>query len=392
MMVDVAPLLLQMQTQVGAPRSPYITEVNDPLLPPQTREGMLAHFPDSIYDLSPESHLSILLGVLLGDVGVGQLRKKITYAHLSQVLMTSHYYDMDRFFADVLGLKRFLSEGLAFDPATESGTAAEWEAVIAADASYRNRVALFVEGLTWGPTIPGLTMMASAVCGVPVRIYETYVALDAEDTADTPDTTFLTYGDLEAYTYGDLDGKRYSEMEGITTFLGRDTRSEFVIRPQGPLTNEQRYHLIRVMDRLKPANSMMTIDTTGTPVYTRVDPLEAYSPFVHWLCRSTLVISDAEAYQGDYGDVEVGDEVERKISAFSERSGDEWFYNDSILSVTSSAIEEDGTVRDHNYERAYDAGTNTTRSYVAADALASPHEIRSGRLVRDGMVSVGSTS
>jgi hypothetical protein len=108
--------LLRLQAPLGVPRSTFFETTTDPLLPPWRTTEMLAHFYDAIYDLRPESHLSRLLKVVLGDTGTGQLRKRYTYAHLSQFLLTTHYTDLDLLYGGVFGLHRFLRERLDIDP------------------------------------------------------------------------------------------------------------------------------------------------------------------------------------------------------------------------------------------------------------------------------------
>ena len=376
--------LLDMQASRGIPLSSDVEAVTDPLLPPQSTKEMFAHFWEDLYDLRPESHLSRLLGVLLGDTGVGQLRKRYTYVHISRVLHSAHFYDLDRLFADVFGLRRFLSEGLVFDPYTTGGSAAEWEAVLAADASYRNRVEQFVRGVNMGATPSGITQMASAVVGHPVRIYETYKFIDSEESYEGSAGGGVTYGDLDQMYYREIEGWTYGSLEGTAAYAGKGSRTEFVIRPLRSLTHEERYHLIKVIGRMKPVGSMMSIDQAGVEINDPVASAAVYSSSSYWHIRSQVVADEAvaDAYQR----YDNGEMTEQPKAMFSDYQGEEWFYNDDILSVTTYAQEAGQVVQQSNYERVASTEMHETIDYLPSYAVTPQIDILRGRAVRDGVL------
>ncbi len=376
--------LFAMQAPKGVPLSSAFEAISDPLLPPQGRQEMLAHFWDEIYDLSPESHLSRLLAVILGDPGVGQLRKQYTYSHLSASLATARFYDIDRLFADVFGFRRFLAERLPFDPFENNGTASEWEAVLAADATYRNRVEHFVRGVNRGATLPGLYAVSEAVLGHPVRIYELFHFLDDSETYESNSSGLTnTYEELEAKTYAELETMTYGELEGASAYQGRsfESRTEFIVRPLRTITAEEKYHLNRALSRLKPAGTMLTIDPSGITIDTPTPAAAAYSPSSYWHVRSEVAAQ--ERNRGVYPRYSQGRAVEQPRAAFSEYQGEEWYYP-TVVSVTSYS-QEGETIRPDNFERVVDYD-GRVRDYEPEQAMASASDLSRARLSRDGIL------
>lgn len=378
--------LLDMQAPRGVPLTDQVTVTSDPLLPPQSSREMLAHFFEDLYDLRPESHLSRLLGVLLGDSGVGQLRKRFTYAHLSHTIRTAHFYDLDRFFADVFGFRRLFAERLPFDPYEHAGTQEEWEEILARDAAYQNRVAQFVRGINWGATKTGMHLVASAILSHPVRIYEMYHAIDDADTYD-PETNdqINTYGDLEAYTYFQLNALAYSEVEGVSAYVGRanSSRTEFIVRPLRPITAEEKYHLTVVLNRLKPAASLVTIDPTGVQATQPVTITGVSSPSSHWQIQQRVVADPSN--QNFYAVYLDGEPAEQPRPVFSGYQGGEWYHNQDVEEISAYAVQDDEVVQTSNYERVVGIDTGDAVDYIPRSALVQANDIHRGRIARDGV-------
>jgi hypothetical protein len=103
---DRTAALLDMQAPRGVPISDLVATVTDPINAPMRTNDLLQHFWQGLYDRSPESHLMRLCKVLLGDAGAGNLRKRYVYQHLSEVLLTAHFSDLDRLYGAVFGLAR----------------------------------------------------------------------------------------------------------------------------------------------------------------------------------------------------------------------------------------------------------------------------------------------
>lgn len=134
----------------------------------------LANFDDDIYDLSPSSHLYKLMEVLLGDAGLGGLRKVQVIADIGEALETTHFFDLDRYIGVPLGLPRRPQETYPYDPYTDELSLQEWIEVTAKDASYRSRLALLLQGLNRGGTPEGIALIAEAVTGYPHYVAENW--------------------------------------------------------------------------------------------------------------------------------------------------------------------------------------------------------------------------
>lgn len=348
--------LLSMQAPQGVPRSDFFETVTDPLLPPQRVDQMLAHFPEQVYDLRPESHLSRLLKVLLGESGTGQLRKRYTYAHLSHFVATMRYHDLDRFFSGVFGLKRFIRERIDIDAYRDAATDAEWEAINVADASYRARLEAFTASLSMAGTPSGLAMAASALLGTEVRVYETY---------------------------------EFLEMGGGLPFDSRvppaGARSEFVVRPLRDITPEEEYQLVRVLSRIKPSDALMTIDSSFANNFIPLTPSRVAATDSYWHVRKQVSISPENA--GLYARYEEGQPVEQPRLAFSQFQGEAWNYNADATGVASYTEDEAGLrVQEPDFSRYVD-GSNRPHDYTPDRALKDPGKILLGRYVSDGVLS-----
>ena len=106
------PVLLALQAPTGLPRSSQLSTVTDPITATQRTSDRMRHFFPDVYDLSPESHLSRFVKVLIGDAGIGGLTKQYAVARQQSFLLTTRYNDLDRFYGAVLGFRRMSSETL----------------------------------------------------------------------------------------------------------------------------------------------------------------------------------------------------------------------------------------------------------------------------------------
>lgn len=158
---------------------PSVTKTEtDLLLQPTSVYERLRHFPENVYDLSPESSVSKLMKVLLGDAGAGQLRKRLFVQHMQATLQGSHFFDLDRFYGPLLGIRRSPSEVLTFDPYVQTATRDQWDDAHARDASFRSRIEQLARAIVYGPTPAGMELIAEALLAVDCDVYESYVQAD----------------------------------------------------------------------------------------------------------------------------------------------------------------------------------------------------------------------
>jgi len=188
-----------------APLRPGIEEATGLLIAPQTVERRMRHFPEEVYDTSPNTHLYRFVAALVGDSGAGQLKKRLVMQRLASTLQGTHFYDLDRFYGALLGLDRHIGEQLSSDPYTTPQTTDAWQRMADRDGSYRSRIEQFARAINYGATAVGLELIAEAILGADVEIAESFEWADVRAQSYSQVESLGTYGDLEAYTYGDLE-------------------------------------------------------------------------------------------------------------------------------------------------------------------------------------------
>lgn len=273
--------VLPLQTFVSEPMLPTMSSETGMLAVDLSTETRLAHFDPALYDMRPGSHLVRLMKALLGDAGVGQLRKSLTTQRISSILSGSHFFDLDGFWGALLNVGRRSSELLVFDPTRSVATPEQWDDVLARDARYRERIIGLSQSLPMIGTVAGLKMAAEAVAGAPCEIYEVWPLLNAGQQSssgrswDQVETLSSSWDVLltPPQTWDQLANK---QSLGVT---GLGLRNEVTVKPlksylptsgdpaaaQAALRQRQEdeYNLTRVMRLLKPAGVLVTIDTSG---------------------------------------------------------------------------------------------------------------------------------
>jgi hypothetical protein len=266
--------LIPLQADITVPQSTALASGTGMLVADLAVSEQLRHFPEEVYDLRPTSHLVRLMQALLGDSGVGQLRKRLLIAQLQSLSSSgARFFDLDRFYGALFGATRAEGELLAINPMeTATATASEWDSIEAADASFRDRMTALAHSIAMGGTVPGLQAAAEAITGVEADVYESWALLDA---AGDPEEAGHTWEWMEGGTWGEYEGQIWGALEG-TPFYGRSgvlTRSEVLVRvnrdyPATPAGRAQRASdesaLVRVLERIKPAHVLLTVDTEGT--------------------------------------------------------------------------------------------------------------------------------
>ncbi len=203
------PEILKLQAAPEAPIPAGFSTGTDLILPPTWSPERLAHFPESVYDLAPESHLVRFTKVLLGEAGAGQLKRRLLLSRLQQTIYGSHFFDLDRFYGALFGVRRRREELLTFDPYTDLATADEWMQEHAKDASYRSRIEQFARAIHRGATPIGMEMVAEALLNVDSEVYESFTLAD---------TSFQTWAELEVQgTFAAFENRRFRALEGYNS-------------------------------------------------------------------------------------------------------------------------------------------------------------------------------
>jgi hypothetical protein len=351
--------LIPLQADVTVPQSTQLASGTGMLVADTAVTEQLRHFPEEVYDLRPTSHLVRLMQALLGDSGVGQLRKRLLVAQM-QSLSTSgaRFFDLDRFYGAIFNATRNDTEVLPINPMeTATATAAEWDSIEAADASFRDRMTALAKAIAMGGTVPGLQAAAEAITGVEVDIYESWALLDA---AGDTDEAAHTWAWMEAGHWIDYEGEIWGALEG-TPFYGRSgslTRSEVLVRVNRdyPTTPEGRAQqasdesaLVRVLERIKPAHMLLTVDTQGTSALVARGIAGVRSDSENWEIVPQVTPSQVPTSTNPYplsaiqqqNGVDPSSPRVLPRPPLTTRLGDEWSYGQQVPACRSYAVSPD---------------------------------------------------
>ncbi len=417
--------IIPLQSDPAGPQVTGVERATNMLLPDAPTMQQLRNFPDDLYDLRESSALVRLLKVLLGDSGAGQLRKRTMVTRLESALNGANFFDLDRFYGAIFGALRNQQEVLPINPMDETATPDEWDAIKAADASYRERIAELAKAIAMGGTIPGLQQAAEAIVQAPVDIYESWQLLDAYGavvTADpnTWDETEVLYPTWQSFpSTGTWNAVEGTIQVGRTNTL---TRSEIIVRPRKDYasTPEHIYDfpreenaLVRVLQKLRPAGTIVTVDPDmGDPyVETVISGLQADSEFWEIVPKvqpkTSLVgdVTDVYPYSpqqqaANTATVAAGGIVKADVHRVLPRppwaasQGKTWTYNGSISAVTSYTFAppdstntmdaQDGTASVYTDDQLVVYRDGTEVRYTARKGVLSSQQALAAQTVADG--------
>lgn len=288
----ILPLQLE-QTNAPAPIS--VVSGTNLIIPDKPTTDQLINFPEEVYDLRETSHLVRLMRALLGDSGTGQLRKRVLLTRLETALNGANFFDVDRFYGAIFGALRAPTEELTINPMNDVATPDEWDQILAADANFRERIKMLAKAIMMGATIPGLRAAAMAVVAAPVDIYETWAILDAYGPSGYSNTynSWATEESLHPtwQSFSTPVQLNWSKVEGRANIGRLDvaTRGEVVVRPHKnyaslpPHTKDiDQSALSRVLQRLKPAATIVTISTDADQIHIPVPIASIHSDSNYW--------------------------------------------------------------------------------------------------------------
>jgi hypothetical protein len=333
------------------------------VVPPLRSTERLANFSEDVFDLSPETHLSRFLKVMIGDAGVGRLSKVSLLSRLGHSIYGSHFFDLDRFYGVIFGAQRRVAEIIDGNPYEEPKSEDEWGVVAVQDDSYRSRMEQLARAITYGASPTGLELAAEALLNVDCDIYEGYIEAD---------TAFQTYGDLQADTYGTLESFTYGELEGTTEqTVGTLSRSEFTVVPHRSITVEEHYDLTRVLSVLKPAGTLLKI-ADGPLAITDVMIRGAEADSTYWRIEQSTASGGAL--------------VPKVRPPFTAYQGEAFTHLHVITGVSSYALNPDDSVEKFNIYGAVQLFRGPLAIFTPDLAVASLEQVMAGRLVSDGVL------
>lgn len=210
-----------------------------PLVSSINLDSLMAHLDDNVYDKSPTSHLRHIIEVLCGKSGFGGLLYKSVRDWLNGGVETAWLGFVDQLFASIYGLPRIYKETTVFNVSDAILTADEVSEALVKEAWYKARFVELMHALNSGGTVKGFRYAVMAICYCDCDIYETW---------------------------------RYKKESFPVGRLGYTLYNEVVICPYNKeVTEQQKELLLRVLDRLKPSETVVTIDVNGIEAYKKKD-------------------------------------------------------------------------------------------------------------------------
>jgi hypothetical protein len=345
------PQLLLLQGDPAIPDSISVGTGTDFLIPPTKTGDRLGHFSEHVYRLTPETALVRFLSTLLGDAGIGQLRKKYILRRLQQTFQGTHFFDLDRFYGALFGVQRRAAEIISIDPYADTATAEEWEAIHSKDASYRSRIMQFAKAINYGPTPIGMELIAEALLSVDVDIYESYRDVD--------------------------DG-----VGGVTN------RRMFTVRPKRAITPEEHYDVIRVLSRLKPADAFAMVDAAGVAVHSPLTLRGVASDSEHWEVLSKVQPRTVTT-KLPYPVIDINP-MEQPRVPFGGYQGEAWNYNADVSGVVSyfhfGDIDTPIPIQEQDFIPDLTKPNEKVHvAYPPESALSSQRDIIAGRYISDAI-------
>ena len=154
-----------------------------PLNIAQTLSWKTRNFPSEVYDFNPGDNLTILMSVLLGNTGTGQLDSVQTAARLSSQYL--NFSDLENTIGELLRSPRLVSEQYAtpINPFIDQLTTSQWVDVALKDSNYRERLIALAAALLKGATTMGIQASAEAVLQTKVQVIENWTNASTVMTA-----------------------------------------------------------------------------------------------------------------------------------------------------------------------------------------------------------------
>ena len=395
-----APGLLPLQTSVSTPDVEGLDRGTGLLNPPLLINDLLSNFPSDLYDLRPQSHLSRLMQALLGPSGAGQLQKRTLISRISSVLGGSSFFDLDSLYGSIFGERRQTQENYIFDPMDSVATPEEWEEVIARDAAFRSRIEGLAKAIPLGATIPGLLQAAEATVGAPCDIYEIWKILDIYGNGtdisydwDSIEGSFSIWDDFDTLSWAEVTG------ETIVGGSGFNNPGEIVISPKKDYAHsetgdqerlEDELSLNRVISKLKPAGTFVTVNTNGLALHEEVAVAGIYSEDDFWEIsrRITPKLGLEDLYLASGGSSlgvsqTVGDAFSIPVPPRAGKIGHKHTVLPELTSVNAYTLEANGDSRPNNWDHQGIRGT-VEDTFTPDRGVSDPRTVKAAVLAESG--------
>jgi len=342
-----------------------IDQATFPLLPTKSTSWRLRAFSPSVYNISQGSNLYNYVDAMVGDGGVGTLKKQLLVARLAQSIDSTQFSDLDDIFGTLAQLTRFASESYQYNPSTDVLNSDQWDEVYVKDAWYRARIKNFFKALALGSSPDGLRLMVKAAISADCDIYEMWKFID-----------------------NDIVNASVTAMSQMSS----PSRNEIIIRPRKvSLSPVEVAQLSNLLKRMSPVDSVVTINSSGQnynqewPVLTVAASSTGYilEPYVTGGPQSTL--SATVESNPTLRWVQEGLEVRAPSAAFDHAQEYSQAYtfnsniNGPIDSVTYTTENEVGDIWPESNYQVMNRDVSAWGPWIAFDKADSPDNFPGGK-------------
>lgn len=384
--------VLPLQVLTSQPTLPTLEQQTNMVSADRSTSERMTHFDPDLYDVRDVSHLSRFMRALLGDAGVGQLHKRYTMTRLESTLDGTNFYDLDGFYGSIFSIPRRPGEVLPVDPMASNATPDQWDAIMSSDAAYRERIKALAASLPMAGTVDGIRAAAEAITEVECDVYETWLLIESGYTSYVG----LTYGQVEAYgtygaleslgAYGDVSEQSQVGQAGVVNY------DEVFIRPKKDYAGLGTPRAIaqakamdvtdvsRVLDKIKPAGVLMTVQSDGIALNLPVKVAGLYADSENWeVVRKVTPTSLLDDADNPYLQTAVvapvannGQPQLMPIPPYSASQRYEWYYNAAIGWVYAYEYKEYLSLETGDYFNPYSPTDNGLKSRVDWDTIPPP--------------------
>lgn len=295
-----------------------------PIVSSISTDSLMSHFDSDVYDKTDSSHIRHVVEALCGEAGMGQLLARSVRNWLDGGVHTAWLGFVDDLMDSVYGLPRTHSESTTFNPSDGLLTADEVDEALVKEGWYKERFMFLMKAFDAGGTVDGMRFACRAVCDCDCDVYETWRTPDVGRTGADNEVVIRTYS--------------------------------------SDVSERQRELLLRVVDRIRPAGTVVTVDTSGTEWFTGVSPRAVAASSTYFEIRRVLtnsvdnsklppaqdIFRDGMAYGYDsVRSMAVGESAEVR-KAIANRTQEYTEYYVSTKSSTAQVQSVDYTVEDQN--------------------------------------------
>lgn len=231
-------------------------------------------FPETIYSHSQNTMLHSLLSAMIGEAGIGGVKKKLVYPRISDSIYNTYFSDLDALYGSIFGLTRLQEEIYPYSPDQELITIDQFREIRSKDSAFQARAIKFMRGLQMGSTMDGLALLCEAVSGIECTIVEQWRYLDDEiaDYSIQPDNLGSTRSSSEIVIVPDTDDLSLWERRRISNAMSRfgPVATVFSINPR------KKARLSVPIRDISSSSSYFQAErfVTGSPIinYPKLDP------------------------------------------------------------------------------------------------------------------------